>query len=97
MAILALPGYLAAEAVVTLVELRIYRRKLLGERGASGRRITAYTWTANLCSLLAGGAAVLPAARPVLIDAAGLSEHTRRISAPASGSKEILEKHLQTV
>ena len=54
MAILALPVYLAAEAVVTLVELRIYRRKLLGERGASGRRITAYTWTANLCSLLAG-------------------------------------------
>ena len=53
MAILALPVYLAAEAVVTLVELRIYRRKLLGERGASGRRITAYTWTANLCSLLA--------------------------------------------
>ena len=54
MAILALPVYLAAEAVVTLVELRIYRRQLLGERGASGRRITAYTWTANLCSLLAG-------------------------------------------
>lgn len=54
MAILALPVYLAAEAAVTLVELRIYRRKLLGERGASGRRITAYTWTANLCSLLAG-------------------------------------------
>lgn len=54
MAILALPVYLAAEAVVTLVELRIYRRKLLGERGASGRRITAYTWTANLCSFLAG-------------------------------------------
>ena len=54
MAILALPVYLAAEAVVTLVELRIYRRKLLGERGASGRRITAFTWTANLCSLLAG-------------------------------------------
>ena len=54
MAILALPVYLAAEAVVTLVELRIYRRKLLGERGASGRRITAYTWTTNLCSLLAG-------------------------------------------
>lgn len=54
MAILALLVYLAAEAVVTLVELRIYRRKLLGERGASGRRITAYTWTANLCSLLAG-------------------------------------------
>lgn len=54
MAILALPVYLAAEAVVTLVELRIYRRKLLWERGASGRRITAYTWTANLCSLLAG-------------------------------------------
>lgn len=54
MAILALPVYLAAEAVVTLVELRIYQRKLLGERGASGRRITAYTWTANLCSLLAG-------------------------------------------
>ena len=54
MAILALPVYLAAEAVVTLVELRIYRRKLRGERGASGRRITAYTWTANLCSLLAG-------------------------------------------
>lgn len=54
MAILALPVYLAAEVVVTLVELRIYRRKLLGERGASGRRITAYTWTANLCSLLAG-------------------------------------------
>ena len=27
---------------------------MLGERGASGRRITAYTWTANLCSLLAG-------------------------------------------
>ena len=54
MAILALPVYLAAEAVVTLVELRIYRRKLLGERGASGRRITAYTWTPNLCSLLAG-------------------------------------------
>ena len=54
MAIMALPVYLAAEAVVTLVELRIYRRKLLGERGASGRRITAYTWTANLCSLLAG-------------------------------------------
>lgn len=54
MAILALPVYLAAEAVVTLVELRIYRRKLLGERGASKRRITAYTWTANLCSLLAG-------------------------------------------
>lgn len=54
MAILALPVYLAAEAVVTLVELRIYRRKLLGEQGASGRRITAYTWTANLCSLLAG-------------------------------------------
>ena len=54
MAILALPVYLAAEAVVTLVELRIYRLKLLGERGASGRRITSYTWTANLCSLLAG-------------------------------------------
>ena len=54
MAILALPVYLAAEAVVTLVELRIYRRKLLWERGASGRRITAYTWTANLFSLLAG-------------------------------------------
>ncbi len=54
MAILALPVYLAAEAAVTLVELRIYRRKLLGERGAPGRRITAYTWTANLCSLLAG-------------------------------------------
>lgn len=54
MAILALPVYLAAEAVVTLVELRIYRRKLTGERGLSGRRITAYTWTANLCSFLAG-------------------------------------------
>lgn len=54
MAILALPVYLAAEVAVTLVELRIYRRKLTGERGLSGRRITAYTWTANLCSLLAG-------------------------------------------
>lgn len=54
MAILALPVYLAAEVAVTLVELRIYRRKLTGERGLSGRRITAYTWTANLCSFLAG-------------------------------------------
>ena len=43
-----------AEVAVTLVELRIYRRKLTGERGLSGRRITAYTWTANLCSFLAG-------------------------------------------
>ena len=54
MAILALPVYLAAEVAVTLVELRIYWRKLTGERGLSGRRITAYTWTANLCSFLAG-------------------------------------------
>ena len=54
MAILALPVYLAAEVAVTLVELRIYRRKLTGEQGLSGRRITAYTWTANLCSFLAG-------------------------------------------
>ena len=54
MALLALPVYLAAEVAVTLVELRIYRRKLTGERGLSGRRITAYTWTANLCSFLAG-------------------------------------------
>ena len=54
MAILALPVYLAAEVAVTLVELRIYRRKLTGEQGLSGRRITAYTWTANLCSFLTG-------------------------------------------
>ncbi|MBS7219626.1 MAG: hypothetical protein KH028_09465 [Oscillospiraceae bacterium] len=54
MAILALPVYLAAEVAVTLVELRIYRRKLVGERGLSDRRITVYTWTANISSFLIG-------------------------------------------
>ena len=36
------------------VELAIYRRLLVKEGGPSRGRVRAYTWLANLCSLLMG-------------------------------------------
>lgn len=52
--ILMLPVYLLAELMVVAVELRLYRRLLAGREGMSRERVTAYTWAANLLSLLVG-------------------------------------------
>ena len=48
------PVYLLLELGVVLVELRVYRRLISGREGAAGGRVTAYTWTANLLSLVVG-------------------------------------------
>ena len=52
--IFMLPVYLLAELMVVAVELCLYRRLLAGREGVSRERVTAYTWAANLLSLLVG-------------------------------------------
>ena len=52
--IFMLPVYLLAELMVVAVELSLYRRLLAGRDGMSRERVTAYTWAANLLSLLVG-------------------------------------------
>lgn len=48
------PVYLLAELLVVAVELAVYRRLLAGREGVSRQQVTAYTWAANLLSLIVG-------------------------------------------
>ena len=53
-AIFMTPVYVLAELLVVAVELILYRRLLAGREGMSRDRVTAYTWAANLLSLIVG-------------------------------------------
>ena len=53
-AIFMTPVFLLAELLVVAVELILYRRLLAGREGVSRGRVTAYTWAANLLSLIVG-------------------------------------------
>lgn len=54
MAILTLPVYLVLELLIVWIELTVYRRALVRPEGPSRRRLLAYTWVANMASLLLG-------------------------------------------
>lgn len=48
------PVYLLAELLIVWMEMKVYHRMLAGREEISRRKVTAYAWTANLISGLAG-------------------------------------------